>query len=494
MISSLTKFTTTACRRIPSPVAVFQSIRGPLHVATVATTYAATQAVMDRPPVVRTLTKEDIRNHAVEMRAKAQRESLVSPAQVIDKELRKKIKKESDGVQTCPLGLKHRPIVILTGISGRIGMNQAKQLRDAGYNVIGISGRTKMDEREGHTFIQCDLSNKADVEKMLDEVQKLYGTREIASVIHSAGKYGFERTPDLEEYAKANIQTTELMLETLAEKGFRVGQFVLFSSQAVYASAPKGTFLTEDSALRTDYAYAWSKVGAEKRAIILGEANGIPVVIVRVPSVYDDHGTNDGIAKTVDLVTRKDPLARLYPGDQHQNGWSYMHMKDFTRAIQCIVDERARLAKENPHLIFHIGEEGCTSQYDIQQAVARALGREGFTSIEVPVLMGVLGAEFMDIMTGGEAPVHGWMVRALGRVAIDTERFSTHFPDFRIRHSLRRTIPKIVDSMIEDPMAFAAKHHLPSGERLAAAIKEEQEKYDHVGDPPRTGPKIEEIA
>ena len=374
-----------------------------------------------------------------------------------------------------------RKIAIVTGASGRLGCPLLKRLKDAGYTVIGIE-RSRSADFGDHVILKADLSDKVEVEGVLDFIEKTYGTREIATVVHSAGKYGLEYSPILSEYRSANVETTRNLLNAFEKKGFKVGQFILFSSQTVYASASPGGLLLEGDSTREDYVYPQTKMEAER----LVQDADMNTVIIRVPSVYSDDCMNDGIAKTIDLVTRQDVLARMYPGDQHENGWSYMHLDDFTRAIQCVVDERERLAEENPHAIFHIGEEGCTSQYAIQQAVSQALERGGFISISIPSFVGVLGAEFMDKMTGGGAPVHAWMVRALGRVAIDTSLFKGKFPKFKLEHSILDTIPTMVQAAKDNPQAFLDFHRIADVEGFVKGLKGEDESLK--------GPRIEEIA
>jgi nucleoside-diphosphate-sugar epimerase len=364
-----------------------------------------------------------------------------------------------------------KPIVILTGYNGRLGPHVVKRLEESGYRVIGVGRGCKELEivSENLTLRRVDLTKEEQVIDLLKFIAVIYGTKKIASVVHLAGIYGFEKNPDPDVYQEINATTTENILHALKKEGFSVGQFVLGSSQAVYASAPKGTMITEGSPLREDYPYAASKVMAER---IVNAASGkkkgsiSSTVIVRIPSVYEEHCNNEGLAKTITLVAEKSYLARFYPGNQHENGWSYMHMDDFTRAIQCVVDARERLAVENPRAVFHIGEEGCTTQPELQEAIAKALGRGGFSSYQVPVLMGILGAEFLDIMSGDNAPVHAWMIRALGRVSIDTSAFRKAFPDYKIEHAVLETVQSMVESYRKDPIAFAKRHKM-SAEEMA---------------------------
>ncbi len=360
------------------------------------------------------------------------------------------------------LPASERPIVILTGYNGRLGPHVVKRLEEEGYSVIGLGRGCKGTDIVSSTLAlkKIDLTQQSEIKELLDFIEETYHTKEIASVIHLAGIYGFEKTPDPDVYQEVNVKTTENILHVLKKKGFRVGQFILGSSQAVYAPAPGKGVLTEEGALRKDYVYPASKVEAE---LITSRAS-FPTVVVRIPSVYEDHCNNEGLAKTITLVAEKSYLARFYPGSQHENGWSYMHMDDFTRAIVCIVKERERLAIENPHRVFHIGEEGCTTQPDLQNAIARALGRGGFSSFEIPLLMGVLGAEFLDIMSGDKAPVHAWMIRALGRVAIDTSAFRKEFPDFRREHSVLKSVRSMVESYRKDPVEFAKRHKMSDEE------------------------------
>jgi NAD(P)-dependent dehydrogenase (short-subunit alcohol dehydrogenase family) len=64
----------------------------------------------------------------------------------------------------------NKPIVLITGVAGGIGSATAKVFGENGWHVVGIDRRTAEDVEHLHHFIQADISNIQESERIFKEV------------------------------------------------------------------------------------------------------------------------------------------------------------------------------------------------------------------------------------------------------------------------------------------------------------------------------------
>ena len=75
--------------------------------------------------------------------------------------------------------------VLITGANRGIGLATCKLLKKRRYNIIGVA-RSKIKNFPGK-FIECDLSNENEIEKLIKKVSKLNVT---CIVINAGASFG----------------------------------------------------------------------------------------------------------------------------------------------------------------------------------------------------------------------------------------------------------------------------------------------------------------
>jgi nucleoside-diphosphate-sugar epimerase len=148
-----------------------------------------------------------------------------------------------------------KPTVLITGISGSLGLRLVEQLED--FQVIGVDIRDMPSGDRAFRFEKVDLGEERSCRQLLD----LMGSYRPETVVHLA--FVTDRLRSSVANAKAmwniNVVGTSRVIEAIAEHNRMVGgveKFVFSSSTAVYGPEP-GKQITEKSPLNAqglDYA------------------------------------------------------------------------------------------------------------------------------------------------------------------------------------------------------------------------------------------------
>jgi nucleoside-diphosphate-sugar epimerase len=218
---------------------------------------------------------------------------------------------------------------LLTGAAGFIAARVAAYLLEDGHKVYGVDNlnhaydpRMKtyrlegLQEREGFTFQQMDISDK-------EAVAGLTQHGPFDAVINLAARAG----------VRASVEDPWIFLETnttgalnLLElcKDHQIPKFILASTSSVYgADAPLPTPETAESKFPLQ-AYAASKIGAEALAHTYHHLYDIDVTVVRYFTVYGPAGRPDMVMfRFAKWIMEGQPL--LLNGDGTQTrGFTYL--------------------------------------------------------------------------------------------------------------------------------------------------------------------------
>eukprot|EP00092_Neocalanus_flemingeri_P009013 GFUD01009698.1.p1 GENE.GFUD01009698.1~~GFUD01009698.1.p1 ORF type:complete len:229 (-),score=63.90 GFUD01009698.1:142-828(-) len=112
-----------------------------------------------------------------------------------------------------------KPVCLVLGGGSGIGYSVARKWADMGHQVV-VTRRSQVNKEDlekevgaGVVAKQCDVANKAQMEKMVDEVEAQFGP--VATLIYNAGS-GVFKTYDaltVEEFEKCmSINTTGLLI------------------------------------------------------------------------------------------------------------------------------------------------------------------------------------------------------------------------------------------------------------------------------------------
>ncbi|OGB26642.1 MAG: DNA polymerase III subunit epsilon [Burkholderiales bacterium RIFCSPLOWO2_02_FULL_57_36] len=348
-----------------------------------------------------------------------------------------------------------KPVVIITGSAGRIGGAIAAELGEA-YTIVGF----EQDCRGSPGCIDVDITSDQAITDALDQVRQRYGTR-IASVIHLAAFYDFSDEPN-PLYDEVNVRGTQRLLQSL--QSFQVEQFIYASTMLVHAPSDPGIPINEDSRLEPKWPYPQSKVAAEQ--VVHAHRGNIPAVVFRLAGVYTDHGEVPSLAYQAQRIYERQMLSRVFPGET-SHGQSFVHLEDAARAFRNAIERRPHLPDETTLLI---GEPVTESYEAVQNLIGRLIHGEPWETRQIPKPVAATGAwlqhRMEDIVPdaidrGIEPFVKPFMVAlADDHYELDISR-AIKLLDWRPRHTLRDTLPKIIGSLKQDPAAWYKRNKIP---------------------------------
>lgn len=353
-----------------------------------------------------------------------------------------------------------RPVVLLTGSSGRIGRAVADRLRHR-YQVIGLDRQGNPRSVPEMESICVDLTDEESVRCGLERVRFAYGDR-VASVVHLAAYYDFSGEPS-PLYEEVTVRGTERLLRALRRQAFSVEQFIFSSTMLVHAPTEPGRPITEHAPLDPRWDYPRSKVRTEQLIDHLRES--IPVVILRIAGVYTDTCDSIPLSHQIRRIRERHATSRVFPGDL-THGQAYVHLDDLVSVIALAVLRRRDLA---PRETFLIGEQDVMSYEQLQRAIARQLhGEAEWFTQEIPSAVAKAGAWIQNKVPGVEEPfIKPWMIDfADDHYELDISRARDRL-GWTPHHRLDETLPLMIEALEADPVAWYRRHGLdvPEEER-----------------------------
>ena len=350
---------------------------------------------------------------------------------------------------------RDRPVVVVTGSSGLLGSAVIRALAPR-YQLVGF-------DRVGPPYppleaecVSVDLTDDASLHRALRRVRHAYGER-LASVIHLAAYYDFSGEPN-RLYETLTIRGTERLLRALQE--FQVEQFQFSSTMLVHRPTPPGQSIHENTPLEGKWAYPQSKIMAEERMYACrGE---IPMVVLRIAGVYTDTCDSIPLAHQIQRIYEKRLTSRVYPGDVN-HGQAFVHLDDVIMAMTRAVDRRHTLPPETTLLI---GEPKTYSYEQLQQSFAKLIhGDTDWQTQQIPKALAKTGAWVQDHIPGLEDPfIKPWMIDlADDHYELDVSR-AHELLEWQPQHRLIDTLPRMVEALQADPVAWYRHHKLQPAE------------------------------
>ena len=240
--------------------------------------------------------------------------------------------------------------ILLTGASGLLGRAVLRELRGAGYTVVAVAGRRKVDD-------QTVLANLADPAALAALPTKAECIIHLAAFVPE-----HEREVNPELTFPANALATLNLLEFAARHEIR--NFVYGSSCSVYGHWPSNSPLREEEEVHPTDFYAASKLDGEVLTLPYGFFYRLSVKILRFSYIYGmGMRRSTAVCTFVDLARQGRPLPLFNEGRDRMDP---LYVKDAAAAVLAAVG-----AGEG---VFNIGSGGTISVRELAETIIRVTG------------------------------------------------------------------------------------------------------------------------
>jgi UDP-glucose 4-epimerase len=270
--------------------------------------------------------------------------------------------------------------ILVTGGAGYIGSHTARQLREAGRDVIVLDSM-ELGHEQALLGVELIVGDIADFEL----VSSICRDRKVKSVIHFAAyKSVGESMTDPVRYFTNNVTGSTVLIDAVVSAG--VEQFVFSSSAAVYGS-PARVPVTEDLEPHPESVYAETKFMIERVLKWMGETRGLRSVCLRyfnAAGASFDSRIGEDWAVTTNLVPivmkatlgRRGPLEVFgndYPTRDGTGERDYIHVVDLAdghvKALDYLDSGKASIA-------CNLGTGTGSTVLEVLDATTRVSGRE----------------------------------------------------------------------------------------------------------------------
>ncbi|NSW58622.1 MAG: NAD-dependent epimerase/dehydratase family protein [Armatimonadetes bacterium] len=265
---------------------------------------------------------------------------------------------------------------LVTGAAGFIGSHLVEALLSAGRQVIGIDSFdphydpklkrgniASLLAHEGFTLVEGDVRDPLLVRTCLNK-------QKIGVVVHLAARHGGQTfLEDPGACVGDNVAGTVNLLHECVGRG--IERFILGSCSSVYGAANSAPFSEEQSISTPTSPYAASKIASEAFCYTYHHLYGLPVVCLRLFSVYGPRQRPDLlISKFVHLMLQDKPLP-VYGDGEVSRGFTYVD--DVVRGI-IAASEHPKLGAPSSFEVINLGSDAPYTVMNIVRALELLLG------------------------------------------------------------------------------------------------------------------------
>ena len=233
----------------------------------------------------------------------------------------------------------------------------------------------------------------------------------------------------------------------------------------VHKPCEPGEAITEEWPLDPRWPYPQSKVETER--MLEKERGNYPTAVLRIAGVYDDDCDSIPLAHQIERINERHITSKMFPG-HISHGQSFLHLEDLVDAIVRVVERRRSLPDQ---AVMLLGEPEPLTYDELQHRFGRLLHGEEWDTVRIPKMVAKTGAWLQGVTPLLEDPfIKPWMIDfADDHYALDVSR-AKEWLDWEPRHSLRDTLPKMIDALKRNPVAWYRAHQLS----LPAELEETQ--------------------
>ncbi len=260
--------------------------------------------------------------------------------------------------------------LLVTGGAGFIGSHVVDRLIALGHTVTVVDDfddfydpstkRRNVDGFHGKATVnEVDIRDAA-------RLREVFERGRFEAVIHLAARAGVRPSlirPQL--YTEVNILGTQHLLELARE--FGVKKFVFTSSSSVYGINQKVPFGEEDPIQKPISPYAATKMAGEALCHVYHHLYGIPIVCLRLFTVYGPRQRPDlAIHKFTRAISRDEPLELYGDGSTRRD---YTYVDDILQGVL------AALERPLGFEVINLGESQTVPLLDLVRLIEKALGK-----------------------------------------------------------------------------------------------------------------------
>lgn len=269
--------------------------------------------------------------------------------------------------------------VLVTGAAGFIGYHMADRLCRDGHDVHGMDNlndyydvslkQARLDQlavRENFTFTKCDLSDRAAMQGLFEEIKP-----EI--VVHLGAQAGVRYSiENPHAYADSNITGTLNILE--GARHHHVEHLLYASSSSVYGGNSKIPFHESDPVDHPVSLYAATKKSNELMAQSYAHLYGVPMTGLRFFTVYGPWGRPDMAYFKFANAMREGRAIDVYNhGDMRRD---FTYIDDVVESMVRLLPLAPTADQGAPHVIYNIGGGQPENLMDMIKTLEDALGME----------------------------------------------------------------------------------------------------------------------
>lgn len=350
-----------------------------------------------------------------------------------------------------------KPVVIITGSSGRIGRAVAERFAPH-FQLVGFDFVPSDKTPPSMDYVKVNLESDESVAAGFAYVKEKYGSH-ITSVVHLAAYYNFTGEPT-DKYQTITVQGTARMLKNL--QAFTCEQFMFSSTMLVHAPCEPGSKIRENSPLLGLWDYPRSKIETEH--VMKTQRGSIPIVVHRIAGVYDDYCNSIPLSTQIQRIYEKQFASHVYPGDVNR-GTSYLHMDDLVDCIDLTVQKRGTLPAE---LTVLVGEDRLMTYAELQMLFEDLIFGRHWKIWPIPKPIAKVGAFLQNIT--GQSYIKPWMID-IADIHYDLDvSLAKEKLGWVPRRFVKDSAPHMIAALKKDPIAWYKHHQLVMPSWMKRAI------------------------
>lgn len=201
-----------------------------------------------------------------------------------------------------------KPILVLvTGAQGFLGRAVSRTLRETGYRVVELDCKAPTSTTAGVTAVQCDITNKKELQAILDRTR-------VDSIVHLAAVLPTAAQRDPVRATQVNVAGSLNLLELAAQLGVR--RFVFGSSLSIYGTCAPDLAVSEAHRAAPEDLYGAAKLYVEQLGRAYAECAHLQFVSLRIGRVVGPGSgstTSAWRSEIFELLDKREPSEIMLP-------------------------------------------------------------------------------------------------------------------------------------------------------------------------------------